>query len=336
LRTIARTSNAVGNLRTIELENDWFRVTVLPEVGAKIYDLVWKPTSRNYLWHNPRITPQPYPIDANFDNYWCGGWDDAFPTCDECDVKGEHFPNLGELRSLRWEAGFIGREGGDVVAELTSLGPITPVRAKKTVILRHDSPVIHVYYELWNIGPIPFEFVWGTHPAIDPTDSSVLMIPAKTGIVDQSSDRRLGAPGQHYTWPHLDFQGQKTDMSHTMGIEEGIFCRHFATDLEQGWFAVEDTKTGNGILIAFPRDICTCLMLWLVYGGWRGYRHIIVEPWTSLHVNLAEAIRNQTSRILHPGQKLEVGVLATVYDKPQTSAEAADMISQYGKVRRPA
>lgn len=334
MRTIACISHAVQGLKTIELENDWFRITLLPEIGAKIYDLVWKPTSRNYLWHNPRITPQPYPIDANFDNYWCGGWDDAFPTCDECNVHGEHFPNLGELRSLQWETGFVGQEGGNAVAELTSLGPITPVRAKKTVVLRHDPPVIHVYYELSNIGPMPFEFVWGTHPAIDPADSAVLRIPARTGIVDQSSDRRVGAAGQHYPWPHLDVQGQKVDMSHALGIEEGIFCRHFATDLEQGWFAVEDAETGNGILFSFPQDTCTCLMLWLVYGGWRGYRHVIVEPWTSLHVSLAEAIRNQTSRNLAPSEKFQVEILATVYGKPQTCVAAADMISQYRMIHR--
>jgi hypothetical protein len=64
LRTTAYVSHAVRGLRTVELENDWFWVTLLPEVGAKIYDLVWKPTGRNYLWHNPRIAPKMYPIDA--------------------------------------------------------------------------------------------------------------------------------------------------------------------------------------------------------------------------------------------------------------------------------
>jgi hypothetical protein len=332
LRTTAYISHIVGGLKTIELENDWFRITILPEVGAKIYDLVWKPTSRNYLWHNPRIAPQPYPIGENFDNYWCGGWDDAFPTCDECDVNGDHFPNLGELRSLQWETGFIGQDGGSAVAELTSLGPITPVLAKKTVTLRRELPVVQVHYELSNIGPMPFEFVWGTHPAIDPGDSAVLWIPAKTGIVDQSSGQRFGVAGQHYPWPHVDVQGQTTDMSQTLGIEEGIFCRHFATDLRQGCFAVEDAAAGSGFLLAFPQDVCTCLMLWLVYGGWRGYRHVIVEPWTGLHVDLAEAIRNQTSRSLVPGQKFEVDIFATVYDKPQTWVEAANMIAQYREI----
>ena len=71
---------------------------VLPEVGAKIYDLIWKPTGRNILYHNPRIAPQVYPIESEFDNYWCGGWDDAFPTCDGCVFRNQRYPDLGELR----------------------------------------------------------------------------------------------------------------------------------------------------------------------------------------------------------------------------------------------
>jgi hypothetical protein len=73
----------LGSLTTLDLENRWLKVRVLPDIGAKIYDLVWK---------------------ADFDNYWCGGWDDAFPTCDECVFREQRYPSLGELRSLRARA----------------------------------------------------------------------------------------------------------------------------------------------------------------------------------------------------------------------------------------
>src|ERR1700677_4686983 len=69
-------------LRILELENEWLSLSVLPEVGAKILTLYDKTGNRQILWENPRIRPQTYPIDANFDNYWCGGWDDAHPNQD--------------------------------------------------------------------------------------------------------------------------------------------------------------------------------------------------------------------------------------------------------------
>src|SRR5438128_9332406 len=122
-------------LQVLQLENDWLSISILPEVGAKLYDLIWKPTGRNFLWHNPRISPQKFAIEANFDNYWCGGWDEGFPTCDECDHQGEHYPNLGELRAVRWSVTSAGMVGGNVVAALTAFGPISPVRARKSVTL---------------------------------------------------------------------------------------------------------------------------------------------------------------------------------------------------------
>ena len=91
----------IHHVQAVVLETDWLRTCVLPEVGAKIYDLIWKLAGRNLLWHNPRILPQTYSIDGNFDNYWCGGWDDGFPTCDPCEYRGELYPGLGELRSLK-------------------------------------------------------------------------------------------------------------------------------------------------------------------------------------------------------------------------------------------
>jgi galactose mutarotase-like enzyme len=312
----------IHGLRSIELENDWLRVSVLPEVGAKIYDLIWKPSGRNFLWHNPRIIPQTYPIEANFDNYWCGGWDDGFPTCDECDFRGEHYPNLGELRSVRWTVESLSQDGGDAVARLSALGPISPVRAEKTVRLVGRTPVVRMRYEITNLGPLPLDFIWGTHPALNPKDHMLLRIPAKTGIVGLASDSALGTAGQRYSWPLLETTAGRTDMSTVRDIDMKMFCGHYATDLEAGWYAVEDPETGQGFLLKFPVDQCPYLWMWLVYGGWRGYHHIIIEPWTSHPVHLAEAVKQKTSRHLEPGQKFSVEVLATIYTSPETWQEA--------------
>ncbi len=319
----------VESLRAVVMENEWLRVSILPEVGAKIYDFVWKPTGRNFLWHNPRIAPQPYPIEANFDNYWCGGWDEGFPTCEECNFGGEHYPNLGELRSVRWTIdATTGAEGQDAVAKLSAFGPISPVRAEKTVTLRAKSPVVEMHYEIANLGPLPLDFIWGTHPALDPTPHMILRIPGKTGIVGQSSATSLGTPGQRYSWPNLETAAGRTDMSRGLGMEAKIFCGHYVTDLEAGWYAVEDTETGEGFLLKFPQSICPYLWLWLVYGGWRGYHHVIVEPWTSCPVTLSEAVRQGTHRHLEPGEKFRVEVRATIFTKPETWQDALARVQE--------
>ena len=312
----------VHGLRAIELENDWLRLSILPDVGAKIYDLVWKPTGRNFLWHNPRIAPQPYPIEANFDNYWCGGWDEGFPTCDECEFRGEHYPNLGELRSLHWTVDSVGRQGEDVAARLSVFGPISPVQAAKTVTLSASAPLVRMRYEITQLGPSALDFIWGTHPALEPTASMILRLPAKTGIVGQASDPSFGVPGQRYTWPILETPHGRQDMTRVGGIEEKVYCGHYAADLEAGWYAVEDSATGEGFLLRFPVEKCPYLWMWLVYGGWRGYHHVILEPWTSYPVHLAEAVKKQTHCHLEPGETFSAEVMATIYVRPETWQEA--------------
>jgi galactose mutarotase-like enzyme len=303
----------IHDLQAVVLENDWLRASVLPAVGAKIYDLIWKPRGRNILWHNPRILPQTYPIDANFDNYWCGGWDDGFPTCDPCEYRGEQYPSLGELRSVKWQVKAAHEDGEKAFVQLTAFGPISPVRAEKTVTLMARLPVLRMHYEITNLGPLPVDFIWGTHPALEVHENLVLKIPAKTGIVGQATDARLGTPGQRYAWPRLETATGVVDMSQVQSIDAKVAGGHYALDLEAGWYAVEDKRTGDGFLLMFSQAECPYLWMWLVYGGWRGYHHVIVEPWTSYPNKLAEAVRQNTHRTLPPGERFSVEVFATVY-----------------------
>ena len=303
----------IHDLPSVVLESDSLRASVLPTVGAKIYDLIWKPTGWNILWHNPRILPQTYPVDVNFDNYWCGGWDDGFPTCDPCEYRGEQYPGLGELRSVKWQVKAAGEDGENAFVKLTAFGPISPIKAEKTVTLIAGLPVLRMHYEIANLGQLPLEFIWGTHPALEAHENLILRIPAKTGIVGQATDARLGTPGQCYAWPLLETPTGIVDMSRVQSIDAKVACGHYALDLQAGWYAVEDRRTGEGFLLKFSVAECPYLWMWLVYGGWRGYHHIIIEPWTSYPNKLADAVRHNTHRILPPGERFSVEVVVTVY-----------------------
>jgi hypothetical protein len=242
----------------------------------------------------------------------------GFPTCDPCEHRGDLYPGLGELRSVRWQVQAAVEDGEKLFVKLFAFGPISPVRAEKTVTLMANSPVLRVHYEIINLGVLPLEFIWGTHPALEAYENLILRIPAKTGIVGQATDPRVGAPGQRYAWPRLESPAGVTDMSRVQGIEAKVACGHYATDLEAGWYAVEDARTGDGFLLHFPLAQCPYLWMWLVYGGWRGYHHIIIiEPWTSCPNKLAEAVQQNTHRILPRGERFSVEVAATGYRRDE-------------------
>ncbi|MCZ2079955.1 MAG: hypothetical protein LC130_33735 [Bryobacterales bacterium] len=301
-------------MRAIEIDNPWLRACILPDVGAKILDLIWKPADRNLLWRNARIAPITYPVEGVFDNYWCGGWDDCFPTCDACAHAGEQYPNLGELRSISWTVDSL--DAG--AATLSAFGPISPVHVVKSVKLDPGAPILRVHQSITNIGPKPLDFLWGTHPALNVSAGAILHIPARTAIVGESSCAAFGSPGQSYDWPLLRTAAAEMDMSRVLPPQSAEFCGHYAVDLQAGWYAVEDSVTGSGFLLKFPLESCPVLWLWLNYGGYRGHYHVVIEPWTGHPVSLAEAVRQGKNRRLEAGAVFEVGIVATAFDRPDT------------------
>jgi hypothetical protein len=298
-------------MNAIRLQNDSLTLSVLPEVGAKIYDLLDLRSGYNFLWHNPRIAPQPYPIEANFDNYWCGGWDDGFPTCEACIHRGEQYPNLGELRSVHWTV-----EGQDDSSlTLSALGPISPIKARKQVRLRETS--LETEFTIEHQGFVPIDYLWGTHPAYAVEPGCIIHIPARTGIVGQANDSLLGEPGQRYSWPNLTTAGGSMDMSIVQAAGR-YSAGHYATDLSAGWYAIEYPQRGSGLLFEFPLDVCPYLWLWLSYGGWRGYYLAVVEPWTSCPVTLSEAVAAGTHRVLKPSEQITFKTRVTPWSRPAT------------------
>jgi hypothetical protein len=303
------------NLEFVRLENDLLAISVLPAVGAKIFDLIERSTNYNFLWHNPRISPQTYPIDANFDNYWCGGWDDGFPTCEACTHNGEQYPNLGEFRSVRWVVDSRDESLTEPSVTLSAFGPISPVKAQKQIRLRKSS--LEMEFKIEHEGYLPIDYLWGTHPAYAVEPGCILHIPARTGIVGQANHPLLGQPGQRYSWPILETPGGSIDMS--LLQPRGTYSAgHYATDLSAGWYAIEYPQRGSGLLFEFPLNLCPNLWLWLSYGGWRGYYLAVVEPWTSFPVTLSDAVATGTHRVLLPGEQLVFKTRVTSWSVPDT------------------
>jgi hypothetical protein len=305
-------------LRTSQIE-----VGVLPQVGAKILDLIDLRTGQNFLWHNPRIAPCPYPIDANFDNHWCGGWDDGFPTCEPCHYNGEQYPNLGELRSVHWSVD--AREESS--ATLSAFGPISPIRAQKRITLQN--PSVEMEFTIENLGFAGIDYLWGTHPAYAVEPGCLIHIPARRGIVGQANDASLGTPGQSYSWPTLETSAGSRDMS-IVPSGGKYFAGHYATDLTAGWYAVEFPARGSGVLFEFPLELCPQLWLWLTYGGWRGHYTAVIEPWTSYPVTLTEAAAAGSHRVLQPGEQAVFKTRATPWRQPETLESTLKSVNAKG------
>ena len=95
-------------LQVVRLENDLLCVDILPELGAKIFNLIHKPSGRNLLWHNPALPPARQQYGAAFDDNWSGGWDELLPNDLPRPAEapdGDMLPDHGEFwtQAAEWE-----------------------------------------------------------------------------------------------------------------------------------------------------------------------------------------------------------------------------------------
>ncbi|MCX6619767.1 MAG: hypothetical protein NTY38_01545 [Acidobacteria bacterium] len=91
---------------------------------------------------------------------------------------------------------------------------------------------------------------------------------------------------------------------------------------------MEHGDTGEGFLLRFPLEECPHLWMWLVYGGWRGYHHAIIEPWTSYPVHLGDAAKRGTARSLAPGEEFRVQLDAMLYGDGVTLEQARERLDR--------
>lgn len=317
-------------LHVLQLENEYMRLDILPELGAKIYNVIHKASDRNVLWHNPRIAPHRTPFGSNFDNHWAGGWDEPFPNGAECVYADETLPYLGELWALEWAWEIV--EGGPQRAQvrLWCDGPITTARVEKTITMEAGSAVVRVDQRITNTGTLPFDFNWGIHPAFAVTPDSRIDLPPCRGTVAEATGGSLGNVGTTFTWPYVSIdRGERVDLRFPFPPEVAAMNFSYLEELEQGWLAVTDRSSSSGLGLVFPRDVFRCLWLYMCYGGYRGLNVAIVEPWIGYPSKLSEAVAAGRYRTLAAGETLEACILAIVY----TGVQSVSHIDMNGRIQ---
>jgi galactose mutarotase-like enzyme len=313
-------------LDCLRLENEHVAIDLLPELGAKVLHLVDKARDTDVLWHSQRVLPHRAPLSANFDDHWAGGWDEAFPGgVPTTNRYGDELPHMGELwtQTAEWRLEEHSAERVVLVCSITT--PITPARWERRMELSAGSPVLQLRYRIENLDWRPFDFNWGIHPAQAISPAHRFDAPAKRAEVDEHGGGVLGQKGDTYAWPRFG----ELDVRRALDPEAGDFALHYLTELEDGWVACTDTAARRGFGLVFDRGVFPVVWLWLVYGGWRGYYHAIMEPWTGWPSSLSEAIAAGRARSLEPGEALETEVSAVLYG----GVESVSQLESDGSVR---
>ena len=294
-------------LRAVILENRLLQIIILPEAGAKIWQIRYKPHDADLLWNNPRIAPARLPIGARYDDVWSGGWDELFPNDEIATIEGEPYPDHGELWTGEWQfEPFHSSDEAGVRLEFTT--PISAVRVEKRIMIRSGESRIHFLHNLTNTGNTDFSFLWKLHPAMAVTPQHRIDFPPMRVVLEPAFPGTLASARFPAEWPLLRTGSGEIDLRRIPPHEERQLYFFYGTQLQAGWFALTNTATNLACALQFDESVFSSAWLFATYGGWRNYNVAVLEPCTGYPLNFEAMKTAGRHRVLAPGASLRTNV----------------------------
>ncbi len=271
------------DVRSLVLESEILRVTILPHHGSKMASLIHKRTGFEHLYQLPGESFRPA---AYASPYECGepaGFDEMFPTITEClcDVypwSGSLMPDHGEVWSIPWQTEVSGS-----VVRLSVHGVRFPYVLSKEISFETPNTVC-LRYEVQNPSAYPFPAMWAAHPLFNTTPGSRIILPGSVrNIMNTVPGPALGGYGGRFSYPFARTpNGKEWDLSRVGPNEGKFYFKYFSTDdLDEGFAIVHDPQSRETVALTWPADRVPYLGMWVNEGAWGSQFNVAPEPCTA-------------------------------------------------------
>jgi hypothetical protein len=301
----------LDGLRTVILENQLLRVVVLPGLGARIYQLIYKPHDADLIWTHPRIQPANVPFGARYDDVWCGGWDETFPNSEPGFINGEFYPDHGELCFSEWKFE-LEQNGERASSRFWCRTRISDVYFEKTFTLRADEARVEAIYLLRNESGTVLPSLWNLHAPLVVSEHHRLEFPPMKIRREPSCGKTLEGAPLEFDWPRVEGPNGPFELSRIPPVWERQLYLLYGFDLAEGWCGVTNTKSGLACGFAFDKSIFSSCWVFASFGGWRNLNVAVLEPSTGHPCKVEEAIEAGRCLQVKPGQELQSRVAFSV------------------------
>ena len=229
--------------RLVSLENQWLRLTLLPDLGGRLYQMIFKPTGSNELYQNPVIKPSPWgPGEQG--NGWvgAGGIEWGLPVAEHGYAWGESW--------------------GYITDPSPPAGQVTVFDKNQErfhlfvdVGLQPDSAAFSLDFTLDNLGETPVDASYWTNAMLAPGPTNRVgpdlrfLFPGSQMRVHSTGEDDLPGEGDTFDWPV--YNGRDVSRLGTWRHWLGFFVHPQA---QADWAAVYDTSVDEGVVRIFPRQ----------------------------------------------------------------------------------
>jgi hypothetical protein len=322
--------------RTVILENDLLRCSVLADKGADIYELIYKPRDVDVLWKAPwglkelgSFAPTATNSEVAWLDHYEGGWQEIFPSGGgPCVINGVEVPFHGEVSTVPWDYQILEAGGQRARVRFSVATTRTPYRLERTMTVEAGKASILFEERVTNEGAVPLDYMWGHHPAYGaPFLSGRCRLDASPGRVianpGQTDPERSWLPdGGEVGWPRfVGRDGRPHSLQQIPGPAERVNNLAYLVDLAAGWYGLTNQELGFGVGLVWPKEFFPCVWLWQELNGsfghpWYGRAYVMgVEIWTSWPgLGLVAAKQNGTTRSIAPGATDAVSFRAVFYE----------------------
>lgn len=309
-----QTQVSADGFDVIRLCNPRISITVLPELGGKIYEILDLETGRDWLWKNPYINlrhPSPgMDYERDLDS---GGWDEILFSVKPCTLAVSHNHSLsigdhGNVVDRAWRHVEKGVNNcGEAICDLISEGQSPDFKFQRRIVLDIEQPRFSIEYSLRNSGSTSWPWMWCAHPLLNIDDG--MHIHLQQGQQIRTVSNGVTGPVTDQAWPDLSMPNGEsinlTKVFESPGGTDGLCQKLYVKSEKQVCLSTADGEESFNMM--YDPQSLPWLGLWINNNGWSGcgskpYRNLGIEPSTTPHDCLTEAVRNGNGDILEPGE----------------------------------
>lgn len=267
----------------ITIESETICAQFLPSTGAKMASLIYKPKQYELLVQRPGEKYLLQPFDGDYVAGECSGFDDMFPTIDtffydRFPWQGTKMADHGEVWSLPYAL-----ELEDKRLHFTVHGVRFPYRLEKRVSFT-GTGILHLDYQLTNLSPFDFDFVWAGHNMINLEEGVELFLPP--GVQKITRTFAMGAETAQYgdvmDWPVGKLaDGSLRDFRRIRPKSARSADKYYINGrMPEGWCGLKYPDSNFSMALSFPIETVPYLGVLPNEGGWQDIYNIFLEPCT--------------------------------------------------------